>query len=76
MRMSVKQLRAFLAVAHTQFRARQRTAESFQPALSLTIKGWRMRWWAAAAAQHAQGCPDAGGGNISADGPAAAGRLG
>lgn len=45
MRMSVKQLRAFLAVAHTlNFAHASERLNLSQPALSLTIKGWRRRW--------------------------------
>ncbi len=44
MRMSVKQLRAFLAVAHTlNFAHASERLNLSQPALSLTIKGWRRR---------------------------------
>ena len=65
MRMSVKQLRAFLAVAHTlNFAHASERLNLSQPALSLTIKGLE------------EALGGAGGGTLSADGPSAAGRLG
>ena len=78
MRMSVKQLRAFLAVAHTlNFAHASERLNLSQPALSLTIKGvGGGAGRRAAAAQHPQSDPYPGGGTLSADGPSAAGRLG
>ena len=77
MRMSVKQLRAFLAVAHTlNFAHASERLNLSQPALSLTIKGLEEALGGAAAAQHPQSDPYPGGGTLSADGPSAAGRLG
>lgn len=78
MRMSVKQLRAFLAVAHTlNFAHASERLNISQPALSLTIKGLeggaRRR---IAATQHPPGDADSGGGDLFTDGSSAAGRLG
>ena len=71
MRMSVKQLRAFLAVAHTlNFAHASERLNLSQPALSLTIKGLEE------ALGGPQSDPHPGGGTLSADGPSAAGRLG
>ena len=75
MRMSVKQLRAFLAVAHTlNFAHASERLNLSQPALSLTIKG--LEEALGGALQQPQSDPHPGGGTLSADGPSTAGRLG
>ncbi len=67
---------AFLAVAHTlNFAHASERLNLSQPALSLTIKGLERRWARAAAAQHPQVTLTREG-ELFADGPSAAGRLG
>ena len=78
MGMSIKQLRAFLAVAHTlNFAHASERLNMSQPALSLAIKGLEDSLGRGVTVEnHPQSDPDAGGRNAAQHGATTAGGLG